>query len=375
MVFIARGEREEMSVRPVAESDIPQVAELYWSYMRRRKGSAPLGLQPFLRELYFKNPFSDSAVPSLVYEDKSGKVVGFLGGTARKMSVGGQSIRVAFGGNLVVHPEARSGVAAPRLIGTFLAADHDLVMTDSANEITRKILERLRFRTIPAMNIHWARPLRPSRYGVYSMSRTMGPAMSLGARLATKPFCSLADGLAARLSISPFHQSKSSLQGAELDLETLLQCLAEFRKGYSLWPEYDIHSLQWLVSFMERRPARGALRKVVVRDANQKIVGWYMYYVKPGAVGEVVQIGGEPKLTKDILGHLFYDAWKHGAIALHGMVDIRRMADFSDKGCFFTCRGGWTIARTDRPEVLEAMERGDAYLSRLDGEWALDPGD
>src|ERR1700676_1561937 len=364
-----------MSVRPVAEADIPQVAELYWRYMRRRQGSAPPGLQSFLQELYFKNPFSESAVPSLVYEDKGGKILGFLGGIARKMSVSGQSIRVAFGGNLVVHPDARSRVAAPRLLETFLAADHDLVMTDSANEITRKILERLQFRTIPAMNIHWVRPLRPSHLGVYAMSRVAGPAISVGIKLVAKPFCSLADAIAARLAISPFRQGKPCLHGAELDLETLLKCLVEFRKGYSLWPEYDLPSLQWLVSFMERRPARGALRKVVVRDDNQKIVGWYLYYVKPGAVAEVVQIGGEQKLTKDILDHLFYDAWKHGAIALHGVVDIRRMADFSDKGCFFSWRGGWTIARSGKPEVLEAMERGGASLSRLDGEWALDIGD
>lgn len=364
-----------MSVRPVAESDIPQVAELYWSYMRRRKGSAPAALQPFLRELYFKNPFSDSAVPSLVYEDKSGKILGFLGGVARKMTVGGQSIRAAFGGNLVVHPDARSGVAAPRLLNTFLAGDHDVAMTDSANDITRKILERLKFRTIPAMNIHWARPLRPSYLGVYAMSRAAGHAISGGIRLAAKPFCSVVDSLAARLSSSPFRLTKSPLHSAEIDLETLLQCQVEFRKGYSLWAEYDLPSLQWLVGFMESRPARGSLRKVVLRDDKQKIVGWYLYYVKRGAVAEVVQIGGEQKLTKDILDHLFYDAWTHGAIALHGVVDIRRMADFSDKGCIFTCRGGWTIARSAKPEILEAMERGDAFLSRLDGEWALDPGD
>jgi hypothetical protein len=363
-----------MSVRPVAESDIPQVADLYWSYMRRRKGSAPPGLQPFLRELYLKNPFSDAAVPSIVYEDKKGRIIGFLGGIVRRMSVGGETIRVAFGGNLVVHPGARSGIAAPRLIESFLATDHDLTMTDSANEITRKILERLSFRTIPAMNIHWARPLRPAHYGVYALSRAAGPAISLGMRLAAKPFCSLADGIAARHAASPFRQTKPRLQGAELDLETLLHCLVEFRKGYSLWAEYDSRSLEWLLGFMERVPTRGTLRKVVVRDGSQ-IVGWYIYYVKPGAVAEVVQIGGEPKLTKDVLDHLFYDAWTHGAIALHGMVDIRRMADFSDKGCFFTCRGGWTIARSHKPGVLEAMERGDAFLSRLDGEWALDPGD
>jgi hypothetical protein len=182
------------------------------------------------------------------------------------------------------------------------------------------------------------------------------------------------DGAAARLSGSPFHQTKSAFHGSELDLETLLQCLVEFRKGYSLWPEYDIQSLQWLFSFIEHRPSRGTLRKIVVRDGSQKIVGWYIYYVNPGGVGEVVQVGGDPKSTKDVLGHLFYDAWERGLIALHGVLDTRRMADFSDMNCFFTCRGGWAVAHSRKPEVLEALERGDALLTRLDGEWCLNPG-
>jgi hypothetical protein len=89
----------------------------------------------------------------------------------------------------------------------------------------------------------------------------------------------------------------------------------------------------------------------------------------------VVQVGGELKRTKDILGHLFYDAWEHGVIALYGVVDSRRVPDFSQKGCFFTCRGGWTIAYSRKPQFLELLERGDAFLSRLDGEWCLDPGE
>jgi hypothetical protein len=363
-----------MSVRPLAEADIPQVADLYWNYMRRRNGSTPPALLAFLRELYFTNPFTDSAIPSLVYEGKNGRIVGFLGAIVRKMSVCGQTIKVVFGGNLVVHPEFRSGLAAGRLLGTIMATDHDLSMTDSANDISRKILERMGFRTVPALNIHWARPLRPSHYALYIMFRSTGPVFA-SLKFAAKPFCTLADSMAARLSGSPFRQTKSRLHGAELDVETLLQCIVEFRNGYSVWPEYDVHSLQWLLSFMERRPTRGDLRKVVVRDDSQKILGWYIYYVKPGAVGEVVQIGGDPKLTKDILDHLFYDAWEHGIIALHGVVDSRRMADFSDQGCFFTCRGGWTLATSRKPELIKLLERGEGFLSRLDGEWSMDPGD
>jgi len=363
-----------MSVRPLAEADIPQVADLYWSYMRRGKGSTPLALLPFIKELYFTNPFSDSAIPSFVYEDKTGKIVGFLGGIVRKMSVCGQPIKAVFGGNLVVHPEFRSGLAAPRLLGSLIGTDHDLSMTDSANGISRKILERLGFRTIPALNMHWARPLRPSQYAVYTMSHPTAPVVSAGLKFAARPFCSVADRIVARISASPFRLTKSHLHGAELDVETLFQCLVVSREGYSLWPEYDIRSLTWLVNFMERIPARGALRKVVVRDSSQRILGWYIYYVKPGGVGEVVQVGGERQSTKAVLDHLFYDACEHEVIALHGVVDIRRMADFSDRGCFFTCRGGWTLSKSRKPELLDLLERGEGFLSRLDGEWCMDPG-
>jgi hypothetical protein len=51
------------------------------------------------------------------------------------------------------------------------------------------------------------------------------------------------------------------------------------------------------------------------------------------------------------------------------------MADFSDKNCFFTRRGGWTVANSSKPELLEFLDRGDAFLSRLDGERCLCLGD
>lgn len=364
-----------MAVRPLAESDIPQVVDLYWTYMRKRKGAIPRELVTLFRELFFVNPFSDNELPSLVYEAPDGKVKGFLGRNVRRMSYYGRMIRVVFGGNLVVHPEFRSGVAAPRLVNTFMSGNHDLALTDSANNVSKNILQRMGYSVVPALNIHWRRPLRPTHYAVYGLS-VKADSLALSAiRVAAKPICSIADSLASKFAASPFRLTKSRLLGAELDLETLLQCMAEFRKGYSLWPEYNLSSLKWLLGFMESRPARGSLRKIVLRDEARNIVGWYIYYVKPGAIGEVVQIHGDEKLTKDILDHLFWDALDHGVIGLHGVVDSRHTADFSDKGCFFTCRGGWTVASSRDPEIMKSLERGDALFTRLDGEWCLDPGD
>lgn len=364
-----------MSVRPLAESDLPQVIDLYWRHMRHREGSAPAAFRSAFRDLYFTNPWVDDSFPPLVYEAGNGKIIGFLGNMVRKMRYNGRSLRVAFGGNLVVQPDSRSHLAAPRLLGAFLAGKHDISLTDSANDTSRKLLEGLRFRTFPALNIHWARPLRPAQYVVYTLSRTMRASAAATLAFATTPLCDLADRVAVSLSGSPFCQLKPRLQGEEADVEALLRCFNQSHVGYSMWPEYDSRSLDWLLTFMEGRTARGVLRKMVLHDENQRTVGWYIYYVKPGSVGEVVQVVGEPKVTKDILDHLFYDAWEQGVIGLHGVVDRRRIPEYSDKGCFFTCRGGWTVAHSRNAELLGILERGDVFMSRLDGEWCLDPGD
>jgi hypothetical protein len=359
-----------MPVRPFVEDDIPQVADLYWTIIGEQKAPAPPAIRTALRELYFTNPWIDSTIPSLVYDEK-GKTVGFLGVVPRRMSVRGQPIRVAFGGNFAVHPDFRSTLAGLRLLSTYLKGPQDLSQTDSANDVSRALLTRLGFTTILPFSVHWVRPLRPAHCTVSLMLRLVSPMFSSALEFAAKPFCLVADGLAEKLSSNPFRQSVPSLDGTELDVETLLHCIREFRGGYSLWPEYDLPSLNWLLAFMERRKAHGDLRKVVLRNSSGKVVGWYIYYHKAGAIGEVVQLGGARQFTKDILEHLFHDAWSHGAVALHGVVDRRLMDDFSDAHCFFTCRGGWMVAHSRKPDLLALLDSGDAFISRLDGEWCL----
>jgi hypothetical protein len=364
-----------MAVRALAERDIPQIAGLYWNYMRLRKGAPPPALISLFHQLYFESPFTSNDFASLVYDLPDAGIVGFLGGSVRQMSVCGRSIRVMFGGNLVVHPEYRSGLVAPRLVNTFIARKFDLAMTDSANNISKNILQRMGYNEIPALNIHWRRPLSPIQYGIFGVAVSANSSLLGKMARAAQPLCGVADAIAARVPANPFRQGQPRLQGKDLDLETHLSCMIEFRKGYSVWAEYTLESLGWLINLMERQTFRGTLRRILLHDKNQRVVGWYVYYAKSGAIGEVVQIGGHPNSTKDILDHLFWDAQQQGVIGLHGVVDSRRIPDFSDKGCFFTCRGGWTVASSPNPEVMQMLERGDAFLSRLDGEWCLDPGE
>jgi hypothetical protein len=358
-------------VRPFVEDDIPQVADLCWKFLLRRQGPPSPALNSFLHELCFVTPWVDSSFPSLVDETRSGRIVGFLSVITRPMSLRGEPIRAAFGGNFVVHPEARTALSGMRLLKTYLAGKQDVSLTDSANDMSRKLLNGYGFSTILPFSLHWARPLRPGHYALYALSRLGWPTFSTSIKFAAKPFLSAVDGIATRLSSSPFRQTAPTLQATELDVKTLLACLDQFRSGYSLWPQYDAQSLSWLLTFMDRRVARGDLRKVVLRDGQEEIVGWYIYYLKPGAVGEVVQIGGARQFTRNILEHLFYDGWSHGLVGLHGVVGGRLVDEFSDKNCLFACRGGWMVAHSRKPELLELLSRGDAFFSRLDGEWCL----
>jgi len=362
-----------MPVREFIKSDVPQVVTLFWKFVLPRSGDIPNALYTAFTDLYFCNPMVDARGPSFVYEDVSGDIVGFLGVTNRRMCLRGEPIRVGYAGNFVIHPNARSGLAAPGLLGAFVAGNHDLLLTDSANDITCHLLHRLAFKTIPALNIHWIRPLSVGQCAVYAASRGMSPALASSIRIATKPFSLIVDRLTRKL-LNPGPVSRTRLHPEELSPGTLLQCLSESQKAYSLWPDYNAQSLQWVLQFMRRNQKRGTLRCIALRDESLRIVGWYLYHTRPGAVGEVVQVGGQPDVFQTVLEHLFQDAREQEVIALQGVADYRRLGDFSDKGCYFTCRGGWAVAHSRRSELLEILKRGDALLTRLDGEWCLSPG-
>jgi hypothetical protein len=363
-----------MPVRPLAENDIPPVADLYWSVLRERTGPTPHEVRAFLKELYFTNPWFDADIPSLVCEEK-GKIAGFLGVVPRKMLLRGEPVRIAYGGNFVVDPEFRNTMAGLHLLRTYMAGNQDLSQTDSANDVSRALLERLGFTTILPLSIHWIRPLRPAQSLAKAMAHLSKTTLASSLAFLATPLSNLADSIAGKLSFSPFRIKEPELKADELDVETLLSCFGQFRDGYSLWPDYDAASLGWLLNFMQRMKGHGVnLRRALLRDSIGQVAGWYVYYQTPGGFAEVAQIGGVRRQLKAILDHLFYDAWQSGAIGVHGTLDARLMGEFSEKNCFFTCRGGWTVAHSRTPKFLELLNAGDAFLSRLDGDWCLDFG-
>jgi len=351
-------------VRPLVEGDIPAVAALHATVFGGGGGRDPQTLRAHLTEVFCRHPWHDGKFPSLAYEAAGGEIVGVLGVMRRPMSLNGRPIQVAISHDFMVDPRSRSTLAAMELLRVFLAGSQDLSLADGTAS-SRKIWEAFGGTTSLLHSIRWTRALRPSRCVVDVMrKRGLPAAMAVAAR----PWCAVLDAVAARSSWTPFHQPVPRASREDVTAERLLACLSDFSLNRSLRPEYDERSVQWLLEILGRWRSSGSFRKVLVRDVRGDVLGWYLYYLRPGGVGEVVQIGATHDSIGEVLAHLFFDAWRRGALAVSGQLDPAFMEALSEQHCLFDSGAFWTLLNSNDFEVLEAIYRGDAFLTRLEGE-------
>lgn len=355
-------------IRPLEQEDIPQVADLYNRVFRRSDRPASKALQCHLKEVFFNNPWFDKSPPSLVYHENDDKIVGFLGVLPRHMSINGNAIQVAYGSRFMVAPERRSTLAGLHLMKKFFAGPQDLSIGDG-NNFTRKIWENLGGTTAIIHSFNWARPLCPTLYLLDSISRSCKESrMVTLLASALRPFCNILDGIAAKIKKNPFRSKPHAFSEHLLDQETLLTCLPEISSNGILQPVYDSDSLEWLLKVGSQKKIFGNFEKVVLRNMKQEIIGWFLYYLVPGGIGQVIQIGARNGSIGKVIDHLFYHASQRGAIALHGKLEPYYTQEFRDRSCLFY-QGEWLLVDSKRPELIDAVCRGDACLSRLESDW------
>ncbi len=353
-------------VRPFARPDIPAVVALH----ERVFGSVPTfpaaERAENFDEVFFQNPWRDDALSSLVSVSEHDTIVGFLGVVPSRMSFEGSPIRVAISTQLMVEPAGASVYSAVQLLKTFFAGPHDLALADGANDRARALAERLGAEASPLYGLHWTRPLRPSRHylDLFRKQRWLAPALA-----PLMPLSAAADAVAARVRPNRFHRAVEGTTRARLDTEVMLRGLPRFSRRCALRPAFDREALDWRLRLAARKQRHGALRGQAVRDPGGDVVGWYLYYASPDGMSDVLQIAAEDDAMRAVLDHLFADAWSHGSVAISGRLEPRFMKALSLKHCSFHALGPHFLLHSPRPAIRAAIQRGDASLSRLDGEW------
>jgi hypothetical protein len=111
-----------------------------------------------------------------------------------------------------------------------------------------------------------------------------------------------------------------------------------------------------------------------LRTPDGVLRGFYLYYLRPGGISEVVRVGAQPAFLGEVIDHLFDDAWRGGAAAVSGQLDPEAFQDLASRGVAFHNDGAsWFLMHSRHAEILDAVHRGDARLTRLEGEWAIRP--
>jgi hypothetical protein len=356
------------TIRIFAEDDVPAAAAVLGRVYPDHRWASPAACESYFREVLFHNPWRDPELPSWVAEE-DGRICGFYIVMPRRMLLRGRPIRVAVGCQLMVEPDQRHSLTALQLGKACLSGPQDLTLADGASELSRRLCVALGGTASPLYSLQWIRPLRPARY-VLSLLHGRG-AISAPLALAARPFGAVADALAARLQPNRFLREETELAEEALDPHTILAHLPEVMGGKALQPVYDARSLAWLLEQAARKTLHGALRGRAVLDGERRVIGWYLYYVLKGGVSEVLQLAARNGSFDLVLQRLLADAWRHGAAAVRGRLEPRYVQELSNRLCWFRREGEWTLVHSRHPELIAALDQGDAFLSRLEGEWWL----
>lgn len=359
--------RRKASIRPFVERDIPQVAGLHRKVFPPDRPRDLDAYHDYFSRVFLCNPAGQGPLPSLVHQEDDGRITGFLGLVPRRVVAGERTFHALVSSQFIVDPGSAVGLVALQLAKAYLEGPQDLSIADEANDVSRRIWEGLGGTTAPLLSLYWTRPLRPVGL-VASIARQRHGLAALAA--AARPLALAADAVVARLPGSPLGQSDPGLTAGDLSAHDALAHVAECCGPHALRVAYDSCTLQWLFDRVASRQPGGRALSSMVRDGH-KVVGWYVCLLGRDGVAEVAQLAATPSSVCHVLDHLFFQAWRQGAIAATGRVDARHMQALSDKYCVFHRRGPWVLVKTDRLELLEPFRSGDVCFSRLDGEWSL----
>jgi hypothetical protein len=361
--------RRTGDIRPFVEQDIPQVARLHQAIFKpasAQSGLAGGSYHAYFTRVFLHNPSRNPALPSLVYQEPGGRIIGFLGVAPRRIILNGRRFQAAISSQFVVDPSTGAGLVAVRLAKAFFDGPQDLSISDEANDGTRRIWEGLGGTTSLLHSMHWTRPLKPARF----MLSLLGERRGFGTVAAiARPMAAIADAVARRSSASPLHLSQPRTSSEDLTEEMFLEHLPVFAGDRSLRVEYDDRAAHWLWERARQRK-RGVLHASVIRE-DQAIVGWFVYHLGPDHVADVLQIAGTRSSIHDVLNHLFHDAARQGAVAASGRVEPRFLQALSDAHCVFHRRGPWVLISARQPELVRCFQSEHAFFSRFDGEWCL----
>ena len=307
-----------------------------------------------------------------MYEDEAGRVVAFMGVSLRHLLFDGRPIRLACVGPTVISPEAGARGAGSALARNFFSGPQEVSICDGSNDAGRRMADAAGGQTAYLGSITWTRPLRPASL---VSAEVLGEGFDeRRPRLASalRPLCAAGDRAMLAGPGKRLRTRATEAVAEELTPAGMLEHLPSVMRSFRCYPNYDENFLNWAFVEMERVSARGCLNRCLLRDDRAKVIGWYIYYLKPGGVSWAIQVAARRGQAGAVLDHLFDHAYTHGAAAVSGRAEPHLLEALAGRRCLLRYYGGSFILTKD-PALLAAVLSRDAFLTLLEGEWWMGP--
>lgn len=351
-------------IRPLERNDLEQVTSLYEHVARSGSRTPPPRLASYFEETFFDHPWADPEIPSLVYAEDDGRITGFMGSSVRRYSFDGRPVRLGVSGQLVADPGARGHAPGAFLMSAYMNGPQDLTVTDTASELVRRIWEGVGGETFHLACVGWVRIFRPLQFASGYRRRRK----RLGASGPTRPVLAGVDAAARTVLGRVLRPPQTAVEGRAMSAKDLVDNLEAVTEGMRLRPAYDEAFLEWLFAKVATITGRGELRHRIVTSGG-RVRGWYVYYLLPGGISQVLQVAGDERDVGDVLDDLFRDAYEGGTAGLQGRVEAPLLEPLSHRRAVLHPSGYLALVHARDPDLLYAVQSGRALLTRLEGEW------
>jgi hypothetical protein len=265
-------------------------------------------------------------------------------------------------------PGRAAGAAGFELARRITTGPQDANISDSASVVVERLFApRFGGRVVELPGIHWVRAWQPA-----VVADGLAPVMSARLRAAAPLHVAgrCLDRAAARACRSLLAPPPVDTLAEPLTPELILEHHDALVDRDGPHVAYDEPYLRWLFAELGRSPERGEPVAHLIRDARGRMLGWYVYFLRPGGRSEVMQVWGRPRDLGAVLDHLLRHAWEHGSAMLRGRLEPGLTALVSRRRCMLWYRGG-VLASSKEPDLADALVR-HGTLTRLDNEWFCD---
>lgn len=354
-------------IRAMRREEVHEVAQLYRFVDKSDWRIPPAQVPEWFQRTLFDHPWVDPEIPSLVYVEDGGEILGFIGSHVRRMRFDGEPVRMAAGGPLIAHPRVRNRGVGAMLWRRYMAGPQELTITDGASEEMRQIFELIGGQMMHPSSMQWVRVFRPFSYAGNRL---------LGARKLTregvKPWARsmlpLLDAPTTRLA-PPFHAPLAPGTSDELLTPALLlENLPSLTRSLRLVPAYDEQFLQWVFAELHNNRTWGEPQRRLVRGEDGRALGWYVYFLQPHESCQVLQIAAHDRHAGTVLDNLFAHAVAGGGAAVQGRVEAHILASLAHRRAMFRFSAR-SLVHSRHADLLGAITSGHALLTRLEGEW------